>query len=67
MIHEEYCPWLRRTILLQSEIIDALKDKQGENSFRRMAGKNPPIEQMAAMKIEKYGIKPTTVAISCLF
>ena len=62
MIHEEYCPMAQtdHTSSVQ-RIIDALKDKQGEKYvFVVWAGKNPPIEQMAAMKIEKYGIKPTT-------
>jgi len=62
MIHEEYCPMAQtdHTSSVQ-RIIDALKDKQGEKYvFVVWAGKNPPIEQMAAMKIEKYGIKITT-------
>jgi branched-chain amino acid transport system substrate-binding protein len=62
MIHEEYCPMAQtdHTSSVQ-RIIDALKDKKGEKYvFVVWAGKNPPIEQMAAMKIEKYGIKITT-------
>ncbi len=62
MIHEEYCPMAQtdHTSSVQ-RIIDALKDKQGEKYvFVVWAGKNPPIEQMCAMKIEKYGIKITT-------
>ena len=62
MIHEEYCPMAQtdHTSSVQ-RIIDTLKDKQGEKYvFVVWAGKNPPIEQMAAMKIEKYGIKITT-------
>jgi branched-chain amino acid transport system substrate-binding protein len=62
MIHEEYCPMAQtdHTSSVQ-RIIDALKDKQGEKYvFVVWAGKNPPIEQMCAMKIEKYGIKVTT-------
>lgn len=62
MIHEEYCPMAQtdHTSSVQ-RIIDALKDKQGEKYvFVVWAGKNPPIEQMAAMKMEKYGIKITT-------
>ena len=62
MIHEEYCPMAQtdHTSSVQ-RIIDALKDKQGEKYvFVVWAGKNPPIEQMAAMKVEKYGIKITT-------
>ncbi|HUL36683.1 MAG TPA: substrate-binding domain-containing protein [Thermodesulfobacteriota bacterium] len=62
MVHEEYCPMAQtdHTSSVQ-RIIDALKDKQGEKYvFVVWAGKNPPIEQMAAMKIEKYGIKITT-------
>src|SRR4030065_799600 len=42
-------------------IIDVLKDKKGEKYvFVVWAGKNPPIEQMAVMKVDKYGIKITT-------
>ncbi len=62
MIHEEYCPMAQtdHTSSVQ-RIIDALKDKKGEKYvFVVWAGKNPPIEQMAAMKVEKYGIKITT-------
>ncbi len=62
LIHEEYCPMAQtdHTSSVQ-RIIDALKDKKGEKYvFVVWAGKNPPIEQMAAMKIEKYGIKITT-------
>jgi branched-chain amino acid transport system substrate-binding protein len=62
MIHEEYCPMAQtdHTSSVQ-RIIDALKDKQGEKYvFVVWAGKNPPVEQMAAMKMEKYGIKITT-------
>jgi branched-chain amino acid transport system substrate-binding protein len=62
MVHEEYCPQAQteHTSSVQ-RIIDALKDKQGEKYvFVVWAGKNPPIEQMAAMKVEKYGIKITT-------
>jgi len=62
MVHEEYCPMAQtdHTSSVQ-RIIDALKDKPGEKYvFVIWAGKNPPIEQMAAMKMEKYGIKITT-------
>jgi branched-chain amino acid transport system substrate-binding protein len=62
MIHEEYCPMAQtdHTSSVQ-RIIDALKDKPGEKYvFVVWAGKNPPFEQMAAMKVEKYGIKITT-------
>jgi branched-chain amino acid transport system substrate-binding protein len=62
MIHEEYCPMAQtdHTSSVQ-RIIDALKNKPGEKYiFVVWAGKSPPIEQMAIMKIEKYGIKPTT-------
>jgi branched-chain amino acid transport system substrate-binding protein len=62
MIHEEYCPMAQteHTSSIQ-RIIDAFKDKPGEKYvFVVWAGKNPPIEQMAAMKVEKYGIKITT-------
>jgi branched-chain amino acid transport system substrate-binding protein len=62
MIHEEYCPMAQtdHTSSVQ-RIIDALKDKPGEKYvFIVWAGKNPPLEQMAVMKVEKYGIKPTT-------
>src|SRR5512139_21881 len=62
MIHEEYCPMAQtdHTSSVQ-RIIDAFKDKPGEKYvFVVWAGKNPPLEQMAAMKIEKYGIKITT-------
>jgi branched-chain amino acid transport system substrate-binding protein len=62
MIHEEYCPMAQtdHTSSVQ-RIIDALKDKPGEKYvFIVWAGKSPPLEQMAVMKIEKYGIKPTT-------
>ena len=62
MIHEEYCPMAQtdHTSSVQ-RIIDALKDKPGEKYvFVVWAGKNPPIEQMAVMKVEKYGIKITT-------
>jgi branched-chain amino acid transport system substrate-binding protein len=62
MVHEEYCPMAQtdHTSSVQ-RIIDALKDKPGEKYvFVIWAGKNPPIEQMAAMKLEKYGIKITT-------
>jgi branched-chain amino acid transport system substrate-binding protein len=62
MIHEEYCPMAQtdHTSSVQ-RIIDALKDKPGEKyAFIVWAGKSPPLEQMAVMKIEKYGIKPTT-------
>jgi len=62
MIHEEYCPMAQTDHTSSAQrIIDALKDKQGEKYvFVVWAGKNPPIEQMAAMKVEKYGIKITT-------
>jgi branched-chain amino acid transport system substrate-binding protein len=62
MIHEEYCPMAQtdHTSSVQ-RIIDALRDKPGEKYvFIVWAGKSPPLEQMAIMKIEKYGIKPTT-------
>ena len=62
MIHEEYCPMAQtdHTSSVQ-RIIDALKDKPGEKYvFVVWAGKNPPIEQMAVMKFDKYGIKITT-------
>lgn len=62
MVHEEYCPTAQtdHTSSVQ-RIIDALKDKPGEKYvFVIWAGKHPPIEQMAAMKMEKYGIKITT-------
>jgi branched-chain amino acid transport system substrate-binding protein len=62
MVHEEYCPMAQtdHTSSVQ-RIIDALKDKPGEKYvFVVWAGKNPPIEQMAVMKVEKYGIKITT-------
>lgn len=62
MIHEEYCPMAQtdHTSSVQ-RIIDALKDKPGEKYvFIVWAGKSPPLEQMSIMKIEKYGIKPTT-------
>jgi len=62
MIHEEYCPMAQtdHTSSVQ-RIIDALKDKPGEKYvFVVWAGKSPPIEQMAIMKIDKYGIKITT-------
>jgi len=62
MIHEEYCPMAQtdHTSSVQ-RIIDALKGKPGEKYvFVVWAGKNPPIEQIAVMKVEKYGIKPTT-------
>lgn len=62
MIHEEYCPMTQsdHTSSVQ-RIIDALKDKPGEKYvFVVWAGKHPPIEQMAAMKVDKYGIKITT-------
>ncbi len=62
MVHEEYCPMAQtdHTSSVQ-RIIDALKDKPGEKYvFVIWAGKHPPIEQMAAMKLEKYGIKITT-------
>lgn len=62
MVHEEYAPMAQtdHTSSVQ-RIIDALKDKPGEKYvFVIWAGKNPPIEQMAVMKIEKYGIKITT-------
>ena len=62
MIHEEYCPMAQtdHTSSVQ-RIIDALKNKVGEKYvFVVWAGKNPPIEQMAVMKVEKYGIKITT-------
>jgi len=62
MVHEEYCPMAQtdHTSSVQ-RIIDALKDKPGEKYvFVIWAGKHPPIEQMAAMKMEKYGIKITT-------
>ncbi len=62
MIHEEYCPMAQtdHTSSVQ-RIIDALKNKAGEKYvFVVWAGKNPPIEQMAVMKVEKYGIKITT-------
>ena len=62
MVNEEYCPMAQtdHTSSVQ-RIIDALKDKPGEKYvFVVWAGKNPPIEQMAVMKVEKYGIKITT-------
>lgn len=62
MVHEEYAPMAQtdHTSSVQ-RIIDALKDKPGEKYvFVVWAGKNPPIEQMAIMKVEKYGIKITT-------
>jgi branched-chain amino acid transport system substrate-binding protein len=62
MVHEEYAPMAQtdHTSSVQ-RIIDALKDKVGEKYvFVVWAGKNPPIEQMAVMKVEKYGIKITT-------
>ena len=62
MVHEEYAPMAQtdHTSSVQ-RIIDALKDKPGEKYvFVVWAGKNPPIEQMAVMKVEKYGIKITT-------
>ena len=62
MIHEEYCPMAQtdHTSSIQ-RIIDTLKNKPGEKYvFMVWAGKSPPLEQMAVMKIEKYGIKPTT-------
>lgn len=62
MVHEEYCPMAQtdHTASVQ-RIIDALKDKPGEKYvFVVWAGKNPPIEQMAVMKVDKYGIKITT-------
>lgn len=62
MVHEEYCPTAQtdHTSSVQ-RIIDALKNKPGEKYvFVVWAGKHPPIEQMAAMKVEKYGIKITT-------
>jgi branched-chain amino acid transport system substrate-binding protein len=62
IIHEEYCPMAQtdHTSSVQ-RIIDALKNKSGEKYvFVVWAGKNPPIEQMAVMKVEKYGIKITT-------
>lgn len=62
MVHEEYCPMAQsdHTSSVQ-RIIDALKDKPGEKYvFVVWAGKHPPIEQMATMKVEKYGIKITT-------
>ena len=62
MVHEEYCPMAQTDHTSSAQrIIDALKDKPGEKYvFVVWAGKHPPIEQMAAMKIEKYGIKITT-------
>jgi len=62
MIHEEYCPMAQtdHTSSVQ-RVIDALRDKPGEKYvFIVWAGKSPPLEQMAIMKIKKYGIKPTT-------
>jgi len=62
MVHEEYAPMAQtdHTSSVQ-RIIDALKDKPGEKYvFVVWAGKHPPIEQMATMKVEKYGIKITT-------
>jgi len=62
MVHEEYAPMTQtdHTSSVQ-RIIDALKDKPGEKYvFVVWAGKHPPIEQMATMKVEKYGIKITT-------
>jgi branched-chain amino acid transport system substrate-binding protein len=42
-------------------VIDALKDKPGEKYvFVVWAGKNPPVEAMGAMRMDKYGIKMTT-------
>jgi len=62
MVHEEYCPMAQTDHTSSAQrIIDALKDKPGEKYvFVVWAGKHPPIEQMAAMKLEKYGIKITT-------
>jgi len=62
MVHEEYCPMAQTDHASSVQrIIDALKDKQGEKYvFVVWAGKHPPVEQMAAMKIDKYGIKITT-------
>jgi branched-chain amino acid transport system substrate-binding protein len=62
MVFEEYCPMAQtdHTSSVQ-RIIDALKDKPGEKYvFVVWAGKNPPIEALATMKVEKYGIKITT-------
>lgn len=62
MVHEEYAPMAQtdHTSSVQ-RIIDALKDKPGEKYvFVVWAGKHPPIEQMATMRVEKYGIKITT-------
>lgn len=62
MVHEEYAPMAQtdHTSSVQ-RIIDALKDKPGEKYvFVIWAGKHAPIEQMATMKIERYGIKITT-------
>ncbi len=62
MIHEEYCPMAQTDHTSSAQrIIDVLKDKPGEKYvFVVWAGKNPPIEQMALMKMDKYGIKITT-------
>ena len=62
MVHEEYCPAAQTDHTSSAQrIIDALKDKPGEKYvFVVWAGKHAPIEQMAAMKLEKYGIKITT-------
>jgi branched-chain amino acid transport system substrate-binding protein len=62
MVHEEYAPMTQTDHSSSVQrIIDALKDKPGEKYvFVVWAGKHPPIEQMATMKIEKYGIKITT-------
>jgi len=62
MVHEEYAPMAQtdHTSSVQ-RIIDAMKDKPGEKYvFVVWAGKHSPIEQMATMKVEKYGIKITT-------
>jgi len=62
MVHEEYAPMTQTDHSSSVQrIIDALKDKPGEKYvFVVWAGKHPPIEQMATMRIEKYGIKITT-------
>ena len=62
MVHEEYAPMAQtdHTSSVQ-RIIDALKDKPGEKYvFVIWAGKHAPIEQLATMKVERYGIKITT-------
>lgn len=62
MIHEEYCPMAQTDHSSSVQrVIDALKDKKGEKYvFVVWAGKNPPVEAMGAMRVDKYGIKMTT-------